>query len=62
MVISECKLHFMGLGHKIRALSYKNIQVGNDQKISQTENSHFINRGVGKTELTLRYLYQVSKW
>ena len=35
------------------------IQVGNDQEMGQSErNSHSINRGVGKTKMTLRYLYQ----
>ena len=36
----------------------KKIRKGNDQEIGQSErNSHSINRGVGKTKMTLRYLY-----
>ena len=37
----------------------KKIQAGNDQEMAQSErNSHSINREVGKTKMTLRYLYQ----
>ena len=37
----------------------KKVQVGNDQEMAQSErNSHSINRGVGKTKMTLGYLYQ----
>ena len=36
----------------------KKIRKGNDQEMGQSErNSHSINRGVGKTKMTLRYLY-----
>ena len=36
----------------------KKIQIGNNQEMAQSErNSHSINRGVGKTKMTLRYLY-----
>ena len=36
----------------------KKIRKGNDQEMEQSErNSHSINRGVGKTKMTLRYLY-----
>ena len=35
------------------------VQVGNDQEMPQSErNSHSISRGLGKTKMTLRYLYQ----
>ena len=34
------------------------VQIGNNQEMAQSErNSHSINRGVGKTKMTLRYLY-----
>ena len=34
------------------------VQIGNDQEMAQSErNSHSINRGVGKTKMTLGYLY-----
>ena len=37
----------------------KKLQVGNDQEMVQSErNYHSKKRGVGKTKLTLRYLYQ----
>ena len=36
----------------------KKIRKGNDREMGQSErNSHSINRGVGKTKMTLRYLY-----
>ena len=36
----------------------KKIRKGNDQERGQSErNSHSINRGVGKTKMTLKYLY-----
>ena len=38
---------------------YKKGTRGNDQEMAQSErNSHSINRGVGKTKMILRYLYQ----
>ena len=34
------------------------VRIGNNQEMAQSErNSHSINRGVGKTKMTLRYLY-----
>ena len=34
------------------------VQIGNNQEMAHSErNSHSINRGVGKTKMTLRYLY-----
>ena len=36
----------------------KKVQIGTDQEMTQSErNSHSINRGVGKTKMTLKYLY-----
>ena len=36
----------------------KKVQVGNDQEMAQSErNSHSKNRGVGKSKMTLKYLY-----
>ena len=38
---------------------FKKVQVGTDQEMALSErNSHFINRGVEETKMTLRYLYQ----
>ena len=38
---------------------FKKVQEGNDQEMAQSErNSHSTNRGVGKTKMTLSYLYQ----
>ena len=37
---------------------YQKVQVGNGQEMAQLErNSHSKNRGVGKTELTLKHMY-----
>ena len=36
----------------------RKVQIGNDQEMTQSErNYHSINRGVGKTKMTLKYLY-----
>ena len=54
----------VNLDWSIRKLAARNnvcrkAQVGNDKEMAQSErNSHSINRGVGKTKITLRYLYQ----
>ena len=52
---ASCVSNFTHCSHK----SQKGAQVGNDQEMAQSErNSHSNNRGVGKSKLTLRYLYQ----
>ena len=39
-------------------MKMKKVQIGNDQEMAQSErNSHSINRGVGKSKMTLTYVY-----